>query len=104
MEDPGKSMPRIPRTPQAQAQAQAKESEQEKVTVTPQPAAQDARKPEEAMSIEALLIAMEGRLTGRMDKTNETVKEAVAMTRATNVHLNELEKKVDNNEAALRRL
>ena len=84
--DPGKSMPRIPRTPQAPGQ---------------DPGQPQATQPQAASAaplgscLEGLLAGMEERLASKMDENNKAVKQ-------TNEALLAVEEKVANNDAALR--
>ena len=78
--DPGKSLPRIPRTPQ---------KESPKGTTGA------------AMDFERFLSGMEGRLSAKIDSTNKAVGEAVSLAKQTNDALEALEEKVDSNKAAM---
>ena len=82
--DPGKSMPRIPRTPQAPGQ----DPGQAQVGQAQAPAPPGG-------GLEGLLAGMEERLTTKMDENNRAVKQ-------TNEALQAVEEKVANNDAALR--
>ena len=99
--DPGKSMPRIPRTPQhGQDQPQAPAQSLTKTPDVQAPAAQSDRL--DGGALERLLVGMEGRLTSKIGSTNRAVGEAVSLAKQTNDALEALEEKVDDNEAALR--
>ena len=73
--DPGKSMPKIPRTP---------------TTQTDQP-----------QSFEALLLAMEGRLSAKLEKVSEASKQAAEQAKLNSESLDQLESRVDANENVL---
>ena len=88
--DPGKSMPRIPRTPQGAAAATEDRSG------TP------GEGPEGPGGLESLLLAMEGRLAARIDKASEAAREAVALAKSTNAALEDLELKVEASEGLIR--
>ena len=94
-EDPCKSMPKIPRTPQSGASTPSA------------PAAAGGQTPSQGQTtdnvIEQLLHGMESRLITRMEATNQAVNEAVSQTRMTNDCLVNLEEKVDANEENLRK-
>ena len=91
-DDPGKSMPRLPRTPQqgqAQAQSQAPPQEESKQEPTVPPA------------FEALLLAMEGRLTAKLEKASEASRQAAQQAKLNSESLEQLESRVDENEQCL---
>ena len=79
--DPGKSMPRIPRTPQGGAAAEPVQEQSE---------------------LEKLLLAMEGRLTAKIEKASEAAKEAVQIAKQTSGALEDLELKIEATEVGLR--
>ena len=85
-----KTMPKIPRTPQAQEQP-AQQS-------TPQPQGQAQAQPQ-VSAIEALLTGMEGRLSSKIDSTNEKVDRALSLVADTNAALENLENRVADNES-----
>lgn len=90
-DDPGKSMPRIPRTPQQATAAAA---------VVPPPGAQEGDTNQEvraapAHDFAAMLLAMEQRITTKMDQTSKAVNEAVLLSKVTNDVLGSLEEKVE---------
>ena len=84
-DDPGRSLPRIPRTPQAQG-----DSQQAPGTDTPG-----------AVGIEALLLAMENRLAAKIKQTSEAARRASDMAKRTNEALEDLELKVEATEIGL---
>ena len=114
--EPIKVLPKILRTPQGQARTPVQEpgEGQDKADK------RGARKPGQGgsgtagahdqgttqaprgQSIKALLLAMEVRVTGRIDRTNEQVRESLTLSRITNEHLGQLEIKVDANEEAVK--
>ena len=52
--------------------------------------------------MEALLLAMEGRLTAKIEKASEAANEAVTLAKKTNEALEDLELKVESTEVGLR--
>ena len=85
----GKSMPRVPRSPQP-----GKDQEQ-----TEKPPEKPRQEPPD---FAALLIAMEARLSNKIEATNQAVKEAVVLSKTSGDALEALEAKVDSNKEALR--
>ena len=79
--DPGKSMPRIPRTPQGG-----------------QPPRQTEERPEAVSTFEALLLAMEGRLSSKIDKSNEVARQVLEVASQTKMTLDDMEARVKTNE------
>lgn len=79
------SMPKVPRTPVGQADQQQQQQKDEG----------------KQADFEKLLLAMEARLSSKMDVTNKAVAEAVSMAKRTNESLSELEGKVDGHEEAI---
>ena len=71
-ENPGKSMPRIPRTPQGQGQDPLDKDE------TPRASKQGSENPND---FAAMLLAMEARLVSKLDANNRAVKEAVSLSK-----------------------
>ena len=71
-----------------------------KVTRSP-PKAQAAPTPDQAQSFEALLLAMEGRLSAKMEKASEAAKEAAHQAKLNSEGLENLESRVDANENCL---
>ena len=69
---------------------------------TPIGDASNADKSVNVSDFEKLLLAMETRLTQKIEATNKTAREAVLQSRLTNDALELLEEKVDTNDAALR--
>ena len=55
----------------------------------------------QASTLEALLVGMEGRLGSKIDSTNSKVEQALSLVVETNTALEELELKVMATEAAL---
>lgn len=90
--DQAKSMPRIPHTPQAGAVGGDPQVERDK----------DGQQKGPAEGFEALLLAMEKRLTAKMEKTTEEVREAVTLSRLNNQGLGELEARMETNEEKMR--
>ena len=89
-DDPGKSMPRIPRTPQGgQQQQQAKPPRDDQDTT-----AAGAEQADSAL--ERALLGMEQRLASRMEANTK------ALSKMTNEAMEALEEKVDSNEEAFR--
>ena len=80
-QDPGKRMPRIPRTPQG---------------------ATAGADTQPASDLEALLLAMERRLTDRIEKASEAAKEAASLAKTTNEALEDLELRVEASEVCIR--
>ena len=80
--DPGKSMPRIPRTPQGSSEG-----------------SEPHKKPSE---LESLLLAMEQRLTAEIAKTNVVARQAVDLAKETKAALEDLDLKVESTEVCLR--
>ena len=78
--DPGRSMPKIPRTPQGSRQEEGAE-------------------PGQPSELETLLAAMEGRLAAKIEKASEAAKEAVAVAKMTNDGLGNLELRVEEVQA-----
>ena len=72
--DPGRSMPRITRTPQG---------------------GQDAPEQDSGRAFEAMLLAMEERLGAKMEKAASAAQEAVKIAKATSDNLEQLEKRVE---------
>ena len=87
--DPGKAMPKIPRTPQAQP-GTPRTNSTDGETTAPQP------------DIAALLAAMENRITAKIEKNGLEVKEAIGLARQNKEALGQLEVRVDRNDASLR--
>ena len=83
---PSKDMPKTSRTPAKDGQA----------------AAAQAEVPKQPTELEALLLAMEGRLSAKIDKANEAAKEAVTLSKLTNEGLGELEVRVEEVETAMK--
>ena len=88
---PAKSMPKVHRSPMSGQMAQTK-SKGKNTTQPPLPTATQSQ------SFEALLLAMEGRLAAKMEKSNEATKEAISLARLNNEGLENLETRVDANE------
>ena len=97
-EEPGRSMPKLPRTPQGTASASATTSQHTSAGAVPQPQTAASEN-----VLERLLQGMETRLMTRMEATNKAVGEAVALSRATNESLVTLEEKVNRNEEAVKK-
>ena len=94
-EEPGKAMPKIPRTPVAQ---------DAKAADPPTNAGEKGKEtPDKGGEFERLLAAMEARLSSKIDAASKAVSQAVLMSKLTNDALGSLEEKVDSNEEALRR-
>ena len=90
------TMPKVPRSPSSQQpppqpQAEGRQSAQK----------QQPQQPQEP-SIQQLLLAMEARLTGKIEKTSEAVKEAISLAKKANDAIEILKVKVNDNEAFLR--
>ena len=94
--DPGRSMPRIPRTPQGQQQ-----EHEQGCPAQPPPRVTERERPMDN-DIERLLLAMEGRIMTKLDATNRAVSDAVSLSKQTNEALATLEEKVDKNEEAFK--
>ena len=88
--NPGKAMPKIPRTPQGQAAGQPPVQPAEDEVTTPQPEKQKERGAADA--IEVLWVGMEGRFGTKIDSTNAKVDRALKT-------LEELEVRVGATEA-----
>ena len=89
---PNKSpnMPKVPRSPVSAAGQQS------------QPTTQTTPKPAQAgQSFEALLLAMEGRITAKLEKASEASKEAANQAKLNSESLELLESRVDANEQCL---
>ena len=84
---PGKDMPKLPRTPQAGAEAAHPEHE---------------RGQDKPTDVAALLLAMEARITSKLDATKKAVNEAVSLSKLNSDALDALEEKVDANDEVLR--
>ena len=95
--DPGKSMPRIPRTPQTAEQPST--AAQDLASTTPKQKEMD--KTPQQSGLEALLVGMEGRLSQKIDATNTKVDKALALAVDTNTALEDLEAKVKAVEGAV---
>ena len=80
-----KAMPGLPRTPQAGAEPQA------------EPAAK-----KEVPDVASLLMAMEARITSKLDATKKAVNEAVSLSKLNSDALDALKEKVDANDEILR--
>ena len=99
----GQDMPKIPRTPTS-ASARVgpgtgpTQQQQEPTAGTTEQSVPDKGR---VGSMESFLLAMEGRLTGRMDKINEKVEKAISLANRTNKALGELEEKVEQSEEAM---
>ena len=78
-------MPKVPRSPAAGA--------------APQPA--QSQQPPLGQSFEALLLAMEGRLSAKLEKASEASKEAALQAKLNSEGLEQLESRVDANESCL---
>ena len=77
-------MPKVPRSPQgATAQPQAGQSQTQQ------------------QSFEALLLAMEGRLTSKLERASEAARDAANQAKLNSESLDQLESRVDANEAVL---
>ena len=72
-----------------------------KVTRSPPRAAAQTSQEQQGQSFEALLLAMEGRLTAKMEKANEAAREAAQQARLNCEGLEQLESRVDANEECL---
>ena len=93
-EEQVKNMPRVARSPQGTQRPQAEQP------LAEQPGPTDSRMGE----FERMLLAMESRLSSKIEATNKAVNEAVAVSKMTNDALELLEEKVDSNDASLRDL
>ena len=91
--DPGKSMPRIPRTPQGNKSPEGKGEDGKGE------GGEQAKKPGE---LEALLLAMEERLAAKIDRTNEVAKQALEVAKETREAMEDLDLKVETTEVGLR--
>ena len=80
--DPGRSMPRIPRTPQGGAGRQ-----------------EGGTEPGQPSELETLLVAMEGRLAAKIEKASEAARETMAVAKLTNDGLGSLELRVEEVQA-----
>ena len=70
-----------------------------KTARTPSKESQDKPKPQEMGSnFEALLLAMEGRITAKLEKVSEASKEAALQAKLNSESLEQLESRVDANE------
>ena len=93
--DPGKSMPKIPRTPQ-----QGQENTPEQAPKAKTPAVPEVQR--QPMDFERLLAGMEERLASKIESNNRAVGEAVALAKQTQESLCVLEEEVKSKDAALR--
>ena len=83
---PGKSMPRIPRTPQQQEQPPEGQASQEPGSKEP------------TAGFEALLLAMERRLAAKLEKASGASRQAAQQATLNSESLEQLESRVDANE------
>ena len=81
-ENPGRPMPKIPRTPQGQAPEAEKQADP------------DVNK---AGSMESILAGMESRLVKKMDETKRSVQEVLTMAQMNSQAIEALEERVDDN-------
>ena len=99
--DPGKSMPKIPRTPQAadgQPTQQASGPQGPPPTTAAAATAGQQATTTQSASLEALLLGMEGRLSTKIDATNSKVDRALTLVGETNQALETLERRVEDTE------
>ena len=88
-DDPGRSLPRIPRTPQTQSDNHQTPGAETNGTAG-------------TAGIEALLLAMKNRLAAKIELTSEAARKASDMAQRTNNALEDLELKVEATEVGLR--
>lgn len=94
-------MPKIPRTPQQPPEPREGPCSADKQEQTPGTPASANHQATPAPNLEALLLAMEGRLSSKMDTTNQKVDKALNLAAETNNALEELESKVADSEEAI---
>ena len=92
--EPGKNMPKLPRMPQGPAQAQSQTQQQESEDGTAKPTGVGS-------GFEALLLAMEGRLTAKLERASESSRQAAQQAKMNSESLEQLESRVDANEQCL---
>ena len=101
--DPGRSMPKIPRTPQAEQEDKERDQEGSGRAFEAMLLATEERlgtKMEKAAT--AAQEAMEARLGAKMEKAAEAAQEAVRLSKLTKDNLDALDVKVDKNEGTMR--
>ena len=95
-----KSSPKMPKVarspPKAQAQAQARPQHDQTQSQPPTQASGTSQ-----VSFEALLQAMEGRIMAKLEKASEASKEAAHQAKLNSEGIEQLESRVDENEACL---
>ena len=89
-----KGMPKLPRTPQGAAQQQAHAQQQEGEETV---AGQAGPGP----GFEAMLLAMEGRITAKIERASEASRQAAQQAKMNSESLEQLESRVDANEQCM---
>ena len=93
--DPGRSMPKIPRTPQPQGTPEQQTSQTgPQQQQQQQQQQQSGTTPDLPPTLEALLLGMEGRLGSKIDSTNMKVDRALSLAEEATVALADLHRKV----------